>query len=73
MNGLFPHVNPSELFIFLGIAAGIENLGYSVAELAMRYFLVGLFTNFIRGWITDYTTAYVSKQQGKTLKSKVKF
>lgn len=73
MNGLFPHVNPSELFIFLGVAAGIEKLGYSVSELAMRYFLVGLVTNFIRGWVTDYTTAYVSKQQGKTLKSKVKF
>lgn len=72
MNGLFPHINPGELFIFLGIATGIEKLGYSAAELGIRYFLVGVITNFIRGWITDYTTAYVSKQQGKTLESKVK-
>ncbi|WP_093108120.1 PTS glucitol/sorbitol transporter subunit IIC [Salimicrobium album] len=69
MNGLFPHVNPAELFVFLGVAAGIEQLGFSNADLALRYFLVGLVMNMIRGWVTDICVKYVEKQQGTKLKS----
>ena len=72
LNGLFPHVNPGELFVFLGVANGITQLGLSTVDLALRYFLIGILINFIGGVITDFTTAYVSKQQGVVLSDKVK-
>ncbi len=71
-NGIFPHINASELFIWLGIANGITALGLDTTPLAVRYLLVGLAANFISGWATDFTTRMVEKQQGVKLNREFK-
>ena len=71
-NGIFPHINASELFIWLGIANGITQLGLDTAPLAVRYLLVGIVANFISGWSTEFSTKFVEKQQGVTLSREFK-
>ena len=70
-NGVFPHINPGELFIWLGIAQGVQKLGLNTMDLAIRYLLVGLIMNFVGGWVTDFTTAYVCRTSGVKLSKQV--
>ena len=71
-SGIFPHINPSEIMIYLGIAQGVTALGLDSTPLAIRYMLVGFIANFISGWATDFTTAFVQKQQGIQLSKVLK-
>ncbi len=71
-SGIFPHINASEIFIYLGIANGITTLGLDTTPLAIRYLLVGLICNFISGWATEFTTRFVEKQQGAHLSRELK-
>ncbi|MGI2327123.1 PTS glucitol/sorbitol transporter subunit IIC [Planococcus sp. YIM B11945] len=67
ITGLFPHANPAELFVYLGISAGITTLGMSLGPLAIRYFIVGIIVILIRGIVTEIITARMMKARGMEL------
>ena len=71
-SGIFPHITPAEILIYLGIANGVTQLGLDATPLALRYMLVGFIANFISGFATDFTTAFVEKQQGVKLSRTLK-
>jgi glucitol/sorbitol PTS system EIIC component len=62
----FPYANAGELFVWLGVAAGVTQLGQSPVPLAVRYFLVGLVVILIRGIVTEMITAYLIRRENKT-------
>lgn len=64
MLGLFPHVNPGELFIWLGIATGVEQLGYSTMPLAIRFFIAGWVLALIRAFVTEWFWTFLAKREG---------
>ena len=65
VTGLFPHANPGELFVYMGIAAGITERGLSLGDLAIRYFAVGLIVIFIRGVLTEKIYLNMLKKVGQ--------
>lgn len=65
--GIFPHVNPGELFVWLGVAQGIQRLDLPLGPLAVRYILAGLIVIFIRGIVTQYITFFLARRQGVEL------
>ena len=70
-SGIFQHVNPAELFLWLGIANGVLARGCDLFPLALRYMLAGLVANYISGYATEIITGRVEKKQGIRLESAV--
>lgn len=65
VTGLFPHANAGELFVYMGIAAGITTLGLSLGDLAVRYFIVGVIVILIRGILTEKIYLNMIKKAGR--------
>lgn len=65
--GLFPHANPAELFVYLGVAKGIQDQHLPLGPLAVRYFIVGLIVIFIRGIVTQQITFFLARRQNVEL------
>ena len=70
-SGIFQHVNPAELFLWLGIANGVLARGCDLFPLALRYMLAGLLANYVSGYATEIITGRVEKKQGIRLESTV--
>jgi PTS system glucitol/sorbitol-specific IIC component len=63
--GIFPHVNPGELFVWAGIAAGVTSAygAEATTALALRYFGVGMIVILLRGIVTERITAIMWKKE----------
>ena len=70
-SGVFQHINPAELFLWLGIANGVMAKGLDLFPLAVRYMAAGLLANFVSGYVTELVTRRVEKKQGIRLDRKV--
>lgn len=66
ITGLFPHANAGELFVWMGIATGVEALGLTTAGMAVRYFIVGVIVILIRGIVTERICAAMSGGKKKS-------
>lgn len=70
-SGVFQHINPSELMIWIGISQGIIKQGLDIYELAWMYLIVGLIVNFISGVSTEFTTNRICKARGIVLEDTI--
>lgn len=65
ITSLFPHANAGEIFVWLGVATGVQQAApEKYATLAILYFIVGLVVIFIRGVATQWMTALLIKRGG---------
>lgn len=63
VTGLFPYANAGELFVFLGIANGVMEAGFSLSSLSVRYFLAGIVIILMRGIVTEYITKFLMRKE----------
>lgn len=70
VTGLFPYANAGELFVYLGIANGVTQAGFSQGPLAVRYLMAGIVVILIRGLVTEWITKLlISRSQSAMTKA----
>lgn len=62
LTSLFPHTNPAELFVWLGVAQGIEQLGLPLGALAIRYVITGIVVGVISAIITEIVFTIIARR-----------
>jgi len=62
LTAFFPHVNPAELFIWMGVAQGVEELGLSISALGIRYIITGVVVGTISGIICERIFFLIAKR-----------
>ena len=67
ITGLFPHANPGELFVWLGVANGLTRLHLPLGPLAVRYFIAGVVVICLKGILTERLTLLFARRQGVAL------
>lgn len=62
--GIFPHINPGELFVWAGIANGVQTAAgdTKLASIAVGYLITGLIVIYLRGLVTEYITSTMWKK-----------
>lgn len=67
VTGMFPYANAGELFVYLGIANGVSEAGYSQGPLAVRYLMAGIVVILIRGLVTEWITKLLIRRNQSSL------
>lgn len=67
ITGLFPHANPAELFVYLGVAHGLQQQHLPLGPIALRYFIAGLIVITLRGLVTQRITLFLARRQAVEL------
>jgi PTS system glucitol/sorbitol-specific IIC component len=65
VTSFFPYANAGELFVWLGIAEGIQKLNLPIAPLAIRYFFLGILVSLIRGLVTERITVILMNRRAR--------
>lgn len=69
LTSLFPHTNPAELFVWLGVAKGIEELGLPTGALAIHYIIAGILVGIVSGIITETIFTIIAKRNNYDLEA----
>ena len=70
-SGIFHHVNPAELFLWLGIANGVLARGCDLFRVGLRHVVSGGLATGVAGYATEFITGQVEKRQGIRLERTV--